>query len=94
MTAGTPMRKVPSISPITGTPWAIGSYLRALLAASDHQRATLLGGGIRAETLRNVQIGSEKDELTAYAIWGRDVAPQFVLARKDRLVATLSPRPC
>jgi hypothetical protein len=74
-----------------GTPWAIGSYLRALLAAKDHQRTTLLGGGIRAETLRNVQIGSEKDELTAYAIWGLDVAPQFVLARKDRLVATLSP---
>jgi hypothetical protein len=74
-----------------GTPWAIGSYLRALLATKDHQQATLLGGGIRAETLRNVQIGSEKDELTAYAIWGLDVAPQFVLARKDRLVATLSP---
>src|SRR5262245_318331 len=74
-----------------GTPWAIGSYLRALLAAKDRQRTTLLGGRIRAETLRNVQIGSEKDELTAYTIWGLDVAPQFVLARKDRLVATLSP---
>jgi hypothetical protein len=74
-----------------GTPWAIGAYLRALLATKDHQRTTLLGGRIRAETLRNVQIGSEKDELTAYAIWGLDVAPQFVLARKDRLVATLSP---
>ena len=73
------------------TPWAKGLYLRALLAAKDHQRSVLPGGAIRTEVLRSVQVGSQKDEMTAYAIWGLDVAPQFVLARKDRFVASLVP---
>ena len=74
-----------------GTPWAAGVYLRALLATKDHQRSVLPGGVIRTEAVRSVQVGPEKDEVTAYAIWGLDVVPQFVLARKDRFVATLSP---
>ncbi len=73
------------------TPWAVGLYLKALLATKDHQRAVLPGGVIRTEAVRSVQIGPEKDEVTAYAIWGLDVAPQFVLARKDHFVAALSP---
>jgi hypothetical protein len=74
-----------------GTPWAVGLYLKALLATKDHQRTVLPGGTIRVETLRSVQIGSSKDEVTAYAIWGLDTAPQFVLGRKDHFVATISP---
>lgn len=73
------------------TPWAAGVYLRALLTTKGHQRPVLPGGVIRTEAVRSVQIGPEKDEVTAYAIWGLDAAPQFVLARKDRFVATLSP---
>jgi hypothetical protein len=74
-----------------GTPWATSLYLRTLLATRDHQRAVLPGGVIRSEAVRTVQIGPEKEEVTAYAIWGLDVAPQFVLARKDHFVAALSP---
>jgi transcriptional regulator len=32
-----------------------------------------------------------KDKVTAYAIWGLDLTPFFLLARGDRLVATLYP---
>jgi Amidohydrolase family len=74
-----------------GTPWAKGLYLKTLLAAKGFQRNVLPGGAIRAEELRSVQVGSPKDEVVAYAIWGLDVAPQFVLTRKDHLVAWLVP---
>jgi hypothetical protein len=74
-----------------GTPWAAGMYLRALLATKGYQRGALPAGMIRAEEVRPVQIGPEKDEVVAYAIWGLDAAPQFVLARKGRLVAALAP---
>ena len=74
-----------------GTPWAKGLYLKALLGAKGYQRSVLPGGTIRAEELRSVRLGSQKDEVVAYAVWGLDVAPQFILARKDRLVAWLVP---
>src|SRR5262249_44047806 len=74
-----------------GTPWSYALYLKAMLAARDHQRSVLPGGAIRAEALRSVQVGSDRDEVTAYAIWGLDTAPKFVLARKDRFVASLVP---
>jgi hypothetical protein len=74
-----------------GTPWALSLYLKALLTTRDSRRATLPGGTIRAEALEPLRVGSDKEEAVAYAIWGLDTAPQFVLARKDRLVAVLSP---
>jgi hypothetical protein len=69
-----------------GTPWATSLYLRALLSTKDRRRSVLPAGSIRAEAIRNVQIGPNKDEVTAYAIWGLDAAPQIVFAQKDRFV--------
>jgi hypothetical protein len=74
-----------------GTPWALSLYLKSLLATRDSRRAALPGGTIRAEALEPLRVGSDKEEVVAYAMWGLDSAPQFVLARKDRLVAVLSP---
>ena len=77
----------------SGTPWAIQIYLSALLAAKDNTLEVLPSGRLRLEKLRDVEIGEGKtrEGVTAYALWGLDVTPAFLLARKDRLVATLSP---
>ena len=75
------------------TPFSFEIYLRALLAAKDFRRAVLPGGTLRAERLRDVAIGVGKDQetVTAWALWGLGLDPSLVLARKDRLVASLSP---
>ena len=76
-----------------GTPWALGLYLKALLASKDHSHAVLPSGTLRIEAVHDVEIGTgqTKEKVGAYAIWGLDVAPVFVLARGDRLVAWLNP---
>ena len=53
----------------------------------------LPAGTLRLEKLRDVVIGAgaAQETVTAYAIWGLDVTPQFVLARKDHLVGYLFP---
>jgi hypothetical protein len=74
-----------------GTPWALSLYLKALMATKDSRRAALPGGTIRAEAIEPLRVGSNKEEVVAYALWGLDTAPQIVLARKDRVVAVLFP---
>jgi imidazolonepropionase-like amidohydrolase len=74
-----------------GTPWAVNLYLKALLATRDSRRAALPAGMIRAEAIEPLRVGTSKEEVVAYALWGLDSAPQFVLARKDRVVAVLFP---
>jgi hypothetical protein len=75
------------------SPWALNIYLKLLLSAADHARAVLPGGALRVEKIREVEIGAvpAREPATAYAIYGLDVAPLFVLARGDRLVASLTP---
>lgn len=76
-----------------GTPWATGALLKVLIASKGNTRALLPSGTARAEKLREVELGSPraKDKVTAWAIWGVDATPSFVLARKDKLVANLFP---
>jgi len=75
------------------TPYATQIYLQVLLAAKDHRHAVVPGGTLRAERLHDVTIGSgkTKEVVTAWTLWGFGVGPSFVLVRKDRLVASLSP---
>ncbi len=76
-----------------GSPWAMNIYLQNTLSAKNHARDVLPAGSVRIERIRDVKIGKgpNVETVTAYAFWGFDVAPQFILARKNRLVATLSP---
>ena len=76
-----------------GTPWALGIYLKVLRISKDHRHAVLPAGALRLEALREVEIGAgpTREKVGAYALWGLHVAPLFVLARGDRLVAWLSP---
>jgi imidazolonepropionase-like amidohydrolase len=79
--------------PNNGTPWSANIFLKNLLATKTLTRSALPGGSLRIEELREVQIGTgaTSEKVKAYALWGLDVVPQFVLARKGRLVASLSP---
>ena len=79
--------------PNNGTPWSTNIFLRNLLAAKTLTKSALPGGSVRIEELRDVQIGTgtDSEKVKAYALWGLDVVPQFALARKGRLVASLSP---
>jgi hypothetical protein len=74
-------------------PWSFTFFLKALLPAENHTRAVLPGGTLRAEKIRDVEIGAgqTREQVGAYALYGLNVAPVFVLARGDRLVAWLSP---
>jgi imidazolonepropionase-like amidohydrolase len=67
--------------------------LKALLAAKDQSRAVLPGGKVRLGRLREIEIGAgpTREKVTAYALWGLDVSPAFLLARGDRLVGSISP---
>jgi hypothetical protein len=76
------------------TPYDKAIYLKVLLRARDHRHASVPGNSVlRAERLRDVEIGTGKgrETVTAWALWGLDLEPRFVLARKDRLVASLRP---
>jgi imidazolonepropionase-like amidohydrolase len=79
--------------PNNGTPWSLNIYLKNLLASKTLTKPALPGGSVRLEALHEVQIGSgaNSEKVEAYALWGLDIVPQFVLARKGRLVASLSP---
>jgi imidazolonepropionase-like amidohydrolase len=77
--------------PSATTPWLQQLCLKTLLGSPEARHAVLPSGSVRLEKLRDVEVGKEKDRLTAYALWGLDVAPSFMLARGDRLVATLDP---
>jgi imidazolonepropionase-like amidohydrolase len=76
-----------------GTPWAAGALLKVLMASKGNTRALLPNGTARAEKLRDVELGGPKakDKVTAWAVWGVDAQPSFLLARKDKLVAALWP---
>lgn len=75
------------------TPWGEAALLRVLMASKGNTSALLPAGTARAEKLRDVDLGTPraKDVVTAWALWGVNVSPSFLLMRKDRLVATLYP---
>jgi hypothetical protein len=79
--------------PIDGSPWELQLYLRLLVREPGQRCAVLPSGSLRLEKIRDVEIGTgaAKEKVAAYALWGLSLAPSFLLARGDRLVAELSP---
>jgi imidazolonepropionase-like amidohydrolase len=77
--------KRPLYLPNNASPWSLGLDLRALLASPDHRRKALPFGELRAEKVRQVRVGegTKAATYTAWALWGLDVVPNFVLAGAD-----------
>lgn len=76
-----------------GTPYSVAVYLKVLLASKGLTHAVLPSGSLRLEKVREVEIGSgkTKEKVIAYALWGLDLTPSFLLARRSQLVASISP---
>jgi hypothetical protein len=64
------------------SPYALGVYLKALLATPDRTLPAWPSGSVRAERIREVQLAAAGNgqPITAWALWGLDVVPTFVLA--------------
>ncbi len=62
--------------------YALGVYLGALFKAPDHLLQAWPAGTVRAERIReaHVRIAGNDQEVTAWALWGLDVAPVFVVS--------------
>jgi len=77
--------KLPLYLPNNGSPWSLGLDLRVLLASPDRRARALPSGELRAERIRPVQVGRGKNAktFTAWALWGLDVVPIFVLGGPD-----------
>ncbi len=79
--------------PNNSSEWNLGLSLRLVLAAPGARLSVLPSGELRAERVRDVRVGREGAAIdaTAYALWGLDVAPTFVLAdRKGRFIGHVS----
>ncbi|MGZ3479590.1 MAG: amidohydrolase family protein [Myxococcaceae bacterium] len=74
-----------------GSPWSLVHELRVLLATKGLTRSALPAGTLRLEKIRTVTVGTKKERLDAYAIWGLGLSPELVLARGDHLVADINP---
>lgn len=64
------------------SPWALGLFARAALAAPEQRIGALPGGELRVERVRELALG-DGPPLGVYALWGLDLAPTFVLLRQD-----------
>jgi hypothetical protein len=64
------------------SPYALGIYLKALLGTPDLTLPAWPSGSVRAARIREVQLTALPQEapVTAWVLWGLDVAPTFVLA--------------
>lgn len=67
------------------SPWSQGLYLQQLLRRPDRSLAMLPAGSLRAESVREFNVGSgeRRRSVTVYALHGLKTAPQFVLALAD-----------
>jgi hypothetical protein len=71
-----------------GSPWAMGLYARALLAAPGHRRAILPGGELSLEKVSEVTLEEGAGGRAAvYAVRGIDVTPAYVMLRADGRLA-------
>lgn len=74
-----------------GSPWALGLYARALLAAPDRSRAVLPAGEISLSELERITVGDAA--ITIYALKGLDLSPRVIaLDEANRLFAVMSGR--
>jgi hypothetical protein len=64
------------------SPYALGLYLKALVAAPDRTLPGWPSGSVRAERIRELQPAAARsgEPVTIWALWGLDVAPTFILA--------------
>lgn len=79
----------------SASPWAVGLYARALLAAPGHELPVLPGGTLRIEPGEPVHLGEGDGALSArsYAISGLSLNPSYLLLDDQQaLVAVISPR--
>jgi len=79
--------------PTNSSDWTAGLALRLLLGAPGARLPVWPSGELRAERLQDVRLpsaGAAVDAI-AYAVWGFDVIPKFVLAdAKGRFLGTVS----
>src|SRR5438132_1452295 len=77
--------KAPLYLPNNGSPWSLALDVRAAIASPDHRRKVLPAGEIRAEKIRQVRIGEGENAstFTAWALWGLDVLPNYVLTGRN-----------
>jgi len=75
----------PLYLPNNGSPWSLALDVRAALASPDRRRKVLPAGEIRAEKIRQVRIGEGENAstFTAWALWGLDVVPNYVLTGRN-----------
>ena len=67
------------------SPWSLGLYVRALLGVPSRTLSVLPAGELRTEELRDLTIpGHPPVAVTAYALWGLDLAPAYVLLDEQR----------
>ena len=69
--------------PNDGSPYFLALYLPALLKAEGLKLPAWPGGTIRAERVRDVAIAGTQGKTTAWALWGLDISPVFVLTGSD-----------
>lgn len=71
------------------SPWSLGVYARAILAAGSANLPALPGGRVTLTRLREMRVGTEP--VTVYRLDGIDLAPDYLmLDRNRRLFATFS----
>jgi hypothetical protein len=85
--AGDASTKAPLYLPNNSSPWTLGLLLRTLQASPGQRRSVLPGGELRLEKIRDIKIGTTL--VTAYAIWGIEPAPIFVLGSKGRFLGLI-----
>lgn len=76
-----------------GSPWAVGVYARAALAAKSERLDVLPGGQLRLTRVRDMTIGDGKaaTPVTVYRLEGIDFAPDYLmLDASRRLFASFS----
>lgn len=73
-----------------GSPWSLIHQLRVLLASKGLTRPALPAGTVRLQKMKTLPVGRRHERLDAYAIWGLGLTPQLLLARGNRLVASLN----
>ena len=75
-----------------GSPWSYLHFVRVLLGSKGLTRPALPSGTLRLQKLREVTIGSSKEKVQAYALWGTSLgSPPLFLVRGTTLVASVSP---